>query len=600
MQTRSSAESAPISALPNVRIIIPPPPKLGPDMPFVHWLPRIKQQVVAYGHHEMLVTKGARKEHWPTLRAWLTQYVPDSDFHVVDKADDVIEALEGLRAAHTSVDEVTAVDIMVHLMAISLEVGEHPLSMISRAREMDAQLTTLKQPVDAHVLFSIIIGALKKNSLWCAHVENFMSSPGIKKDLDTLKQSLSAVTKVTVPGAFNVQATNPLDEQVSRLEGAIANLTEAMRPGLASDWRKHPYQRPGRGRGDRGRGGFPGRGANNRGGYGGGSQNGGRGNPNHKGKVCHNCGKPNHIAPECRFPCGLCSSKEHKATKCPKNPMSKEYRPPRASTPNPNSPRNHRGRVSFAVEESEQPVGYANMANFAPFKPLPTGTDSMYPPGFGPSSTPTEEAPPSDVFGVIGVAKLVSLTNDVSGSKMKWFMDSGASHHFTCVRSYLHNYVPDSSPVHVRVADKHVIKRDGVGEIHVRTKINGIKHHRIIKGVWYVPSFAHSLVSTQQLKRNGCWYFGGRKGDMRDFFFDHTDVCWLISAPDGNLNAPQWQLYTSPQLAQSVTNLETHVRSAYAIRSCDPQLRARYHTCSCIFWHLYTPWHTSDKQSGGS
>ena len=120
---------------------------------------------------------------------------------------------------------------------------------------------------------------------------------------------------------------------------------------------------------------------------------------------------------------------------------------------------------------------------------------------------------------------------------------------FYTLKNILFNYVPDKFPVYIRVANKQMVIRAGVGSIRVRTEVNGIKHSREIKDVWHVPEFAHSLLSLNQLKRQGCWYVSGRNGDMNDYFFDKDGQCWLISSPSkqNGLNIPNWKLCVAPQ-----------------------------------------------------
>jgi hypothetical protein len=209
-------------------------------------------------------------------------------------------------------------------------------------------------------------------------------------------------------------------------------------------------------------------------------------------------------------------------------------------------------------------MGFANMVtSYEPFKELPQGSESwpLLPPGFdrGQSSS---EAPPEDVFGPMrnsmGKATVASVINENPEVYDKWFMDSGASHHFTNVRQYLHNYEPDTRDVYVKVANKQVVKREGVGSILVNTCVEGVTYRKEIRGVWYVPSFAHSLVSMQQLKRTGNWYVSGKNGDMNDYYFDSSDRLWLVSKLDGQLNSPDWGLLMAPTVPKSYSNPSYH------------------------------------------
>ena len=118
-------------------------------------------------------------------------------------------------------------------------------------------------------------------------------------------------------------------------------------------------------------------------------------------------------------------------------------------------------KVSFAVSDMDPSQGYANMATF---RPPPSGNGEFLPPHL---------RSPQEHLEVIGTASSAKVLHKTDATRLKWFMDSGASHHFTCVRSYLHDYVPDVTLVHITVANKHVVTREGVGSIIVRTQVNG-------------------------------------------------------------------------------------------------------------------------------
>ena len=127
-------------------------------------------------------------------------------------------------------------------------------------------------------------------------------------------------------------------------------------------------------------------------------------------------------------------------------------------------------------------------------------------------------------------------------------LDSGASHYFTPIQSFLFDYKPDdhAHPVLVKVASKHTIPRTGTCSIKIKTCVNGIKHVKIIPGVWHVPDLDHSLLSVNKLKKAGCWHISGREGDMTEYFFDNRDQLWLECRYEKGLNVPTFSTVINP------------------------------------------------------
>jgi hypothetical protein len=125
------------------------------------------------------------------------------------------------------------------------------------------------------------------------------------------------------------------------------------------------------------------------------------------------------------------------------------------------------------------PIWLKLLVHFKPFEKQPDPnlpqTDPNLPPGIYPHEPmDMSMAPPDDTFMVIGKASKAALNH--KGKREEWFMDSGATNHFCCERDMLHAFVPDDPmhPVYVRIADKTLIKRSGVGNICSRTCIDGV------------------------------------------------------------------------------------------------------------------------------
>jgi hypothetical protein len=146
------------------------------------------------------------------------------------------------------------------------------------------------------------------------------------------------------------------------------------------------------------------------------------------------------------------------------------------------------------------------------------------------------------------VCNSASVLKKNANVSLKWYMDGGASHHFTPHRQFLFDYVPDSPsrPVYVRAATHHCVTRAGTGSIRVHTTVNGKHFYKQIKNVWHVPDFAHSLLSVNMLKEAGCWGILGRNGDKDDYYFDSRNNLWLVTKYSGGLNSPDWKLEFPP------------------------------------------------------
>jgi hypothetical protein len=171
-------------------------------------------------------------------------------------------------------------------------------------------------------------------------------------------------------------------------------------------------------------------------------------------------------------------------------------------------------------------------------------------------------APPDDTFMVIGKASKAALNH--KGKREEWFMDSGATNHFCCERDMLHAFVPDDPmhPVYVRIADKTLIKRSGVGNIRSRTCIDGLWYNRELRGVWFVPEFHQNLLSLNKLKDAGCWMITGRQGDKNDYVMGSDDVLWLVTKPNGGLNSPDWNIVKS--FVPKTIPTSSHAHLSYA------------------------------------
>ena len=77
----------------------------------------------------------------------------------------------------------------------------------------------------------------------------------------------------------------------------------------------------------------------------------------------------------------------------------------------------------------------------------------------------------------------------------------------------------------------------------MRTVINGVTHERVIKNVWHLPAFQSSLLSSNQLKREGM-LITNRYKDMDEYVFDEDHNLWMVARFRDYLNFPDWQVAT--------------------------------------------------------
>jgi hypothetical protein len=196
--------------------------------------------------------------------------------------------------------------------------------------------------------------------------------------------------------------------------------------------------------------------------------------------------------------------------------------------------------------EHDPEEGYANMANAEVFHPF---NDANMDP-MDDSDDDSGELNPHDTWmpctGIASVASVLSPNDDMF---TKWILDGGASHHFTPIKSVLHDYKADdpARPYRVKVANKQYAIRAGVGFIKVQTHVEGNTYNYEIHEVWHMPTFAHSLLSANRLKAQGNWRFSGTKGDMNEYFVseEHNKV-WLVCEYMDGLNYPLWKLTLAP------------------------------------------------------
>ena len=246
--------------------------------------------------------------------------------------------------------------------------------------------------------------------------------------------------------------------------------------------------------------------------------------------ICHYCKVKGHYARDCTKPCQRCNRLGHPTDEC---------RTRVENLPKPKAYMAHGAEIG-APEFAATGYGFMHAGLALPPPFVPSAPQEPYDPfqmppymvgqaGYGGDSS-AERRPPARA------RKSLDPT--------AWILDSGATHHMTGRREWLFDYVPDHTPVAtIEAAVDVVLPRAGTGTLRFETTIDGVVHKREVHNVWYAPGLTVNLLSSQQLKRAGCWHMEGRNGDLNDYWFDSDDVHFLRCPPSGGLNAPDWRLY---------------------------------------------------------
>jgi hypothetical protein len=352
-----------------------------------------------------------------------------------------------------------------------------------------------------------------------------------------------------VPSMLTIVMMTPgnAPDPMANLVKEVRTLQNQVKKGTSGPQNDHQDGgRGGRGgRGERGRGrarGTPGRGAPAR----------GRGAPGRgaKGNTCFNCRGTCHTSAECKKECGMCGDTRHKAVTCWMNPHS-EYYVPIKDRKTPNKWTKGKANKSTAEtseqdgDEFDQEDGAANIAVGMEIG-HPFQEDDLDDQAY--ANMAEEER--GESFGFASKASVLKHDDSMFN---KWILDGGASHHFTPCKSIMFDYKPDTpdKPFRVKVANKQYAVRAGVGYIKVKTHSQNCDYAFEIHEVWHMPTFSHSLLSTNKLKLSGNWHFSGKDGDMSEYFVTNKqNHVWLVCKYENGLNYPDWQVEVNTQQKQ--------------------------------------------------
>ena len=515
------------------RIPLPAIEKLGtPGIEWHEWYVIIKSWFTIKGWGAMLEDRADPNAPYPladkqaVAKAILVAAVCNSDLHVVDEAPSVYDALQALKARRLGRTAVTRSTLTHTLWTMSMEPNQTVDGLIQRTRDIGAKLKDAGEIVSDESLAVAAINAIKRGVPSLVSHCDFLLSLGDKLSLQFVQSALMPVdiTQARVPGAFTVAAAEPLPpkDMAAWIQEATALLADLRRASSAQPGRTNKK--------------YQGRG-------------GGRGNTNSfpESIICYNCGGRRHIAKDCKKPCGTCGKAGHTSNRCWSGRRGRGR----------GGRRGGRGRgQAYAADSRAEAVEYeegeANVADARPFLADPDmPSPFLFPPGFEPKEVRDDaddgeamDSPMSPMY------RPLYAMNAAHGkhrpAAYEWILDSGATHHMTPLRSMLIDNTPAQG--RVKVANRQYIPKAGMGSLKVVTKVDGVERMHIIKDVWHVPELGYGLLSTAQLKRQGCWHVSGRNGDAAEYIFDANDKHWLTCPEIDGLNRPMWKVAVNPTL----------------------------------------------------
>ena len=136
-----------------------------------------------------------------------------------------------------------------------------------------------------------------------------------------------------------------------------------------------------------------------------------------------------------------------------------------------------------------------------------------------------------------------------SDTKGQWILDSGASSHMTCNKSWINNFKEPNEHEYVKLGDGRKIDVCGSGEVCVQV-YNGSKGSEImLKNVLYVPNLATNLISLPKTTLNGLKVFFA--GNSCTISTKHGKTC-AKGIKKGNLYTLMGKARSSVQTEESM------------------------------------------------
>ena len=272
---------------------------------------------------------------------------------------------------------------------------------------------------------------------------------------------------------------------------------------------------------------------------------------NRQESACYNCGLTGHGFAKCRSKCSVCGGKPpvkggHSAHKCPSRGGAAANV---ACTGTVTAGVTGAAFVGMASDAAPSAAGLPRDMPSPFLDPMPSPFLDL---PFAPQQYPEEIGHPGRYRGPKLIngppgARAPGMGNGFSPflSKCQWFLDSGASHHMTPCREYLQGYVadPDTSN-QVRGIGNNPLVRAGTGTLEFCTVVQGQCYTVQLHNVWHVPDLPISLLSGQQLRRDGFWTTEGGPGDPTVYVVDGEGRC-VLECPHtgivGTLNIPTFK-----------------------------------------------------------
>jgi hypothetical protein len=145
-------------------------PKLGAMMKFPEWRLRLLMFLDAADALPMLHDPAKTPDRWPRIKAILIESVEDADFHIMFHANNLFEAYNGLKQAHSANEATEAMDTQTMIFSLVPEPQEPAHSVITRIRTLNSDLMSLDRPLPQNLLASAAVKALSQVPAYAATI----------------------------------------------------------------------------------------------------------------------------------------------------------------------------------------------------------------------------------------------------------------------------------------------------------------------------------------------------------------------------------------------------------------------------------------------
>jgi hypothetical protein len=136
----------------------------------------------------------------------------------------------------------------------------------------------------------------------------------------------------------------------------------------------------------------------------------------------------------------------------------------------------------------------------------------------------TDKTPSSTIF---------MATTSNSREKHSWYLDSGATDHFTPHKEYYKSYTPLIHPKNVQVGDKDIIPAVGVGTVELKILVENQTQNLTIQNVLYTPDLDSSLLSAATIIDKG--FEIRMRNDIAATIYNSNEEIVATTTREGNL-----------------------------------------------------------------